>query len=54
MNNVVFKTTLLRGAKGERGDVGTADAVPVNGVIAYDGDGVPEGYVETENTDIDT
>jgi hypothetical protein len=47
-NNVLFKTTLLKGPQGDRGDIGEADAVPVDGVIAYDGEDVPEGYEETD------
>jgi len=47
-NNVLFKTALLKGPQGDRGDIGEADAVPVDGVIAYDGEDVPEGYEETD------
>lgn len=46
MDDLVFKTVLLRGAQGEKGDPGTADAMPSDGVIAYDGETVPEGYEE--------
>ena len=46
-NNVLFKTTLLKGPQGDRGEVGEADAVPVDGILAYDGATIPEGYEET-------
>ena len=47
MNNIIFKTTLLRGAKGEKGDTGDVDSIPTNGVIGYTGEDTPDGYVET-------
>ena len=46
MDEVIFKTVLIKGAKGDRGDIGAADSIPTNGVILYDGDDVPDGYVE--------
>lgn len=46
MNNVIFKTVLLKGAKGDQGNIGAGDSVPTNGVIAYDGEGIPEGYAQ--------
>lgn len=52
MNNIIFKTTLIRGAKGERGEIGVADSVPENGVIAYTGQTLPEGYEVIEKEDV--
>lgn len=49
MNDIVFKTELLKGAQGERGETGAAEAVPTGGIIAYDGDTPPTGY-ETVST----
>lgn len=46
-NNIIFRTNLLRGAQGPQGDTGTAEAIPSDGVIWYDGAEAPAGFVET-------
>lgn len=43
---IIFKTLLIKGAKGNKGDIGIGDEIPTQGVIAYDGSGIPEGYEE--------
>lgn len=47
MNEIIFNTTLIRGAKGATGQ-GTSYEVPTGAIIAYDGTDTPEGYVDTQ------
>lgn len=46
--DVIFKTDLIKGIKGNKGDTGVSFEVPTGAVIAYDGTTIPEGYVETD------
>ena len=54
MDNIAFKTDLLRGAKGEKGDAGSTESVPTDGVLAYVGETTPQGYEEIEVSDVFT
>jgi len=47
-NDVIFKTDLIKGTKGNKGDTGVSYEVPTGAIIAYDGTTIPEGYVETD------
>jgi len=48
VNNITFKTHLQKGTKGSKGDRGVNFEVPTGGIIGYLGDGVPDGYEETD------
>lgn len=48
MNNIIFKTTLIKGAQGAKGDPGEGDSIPTKSVIAYEGQEIPEGYIRTD------
>ena len=44
-NNIIKKKIIIKGDKGDRG--GTSDddtTIPINGLVAYDGEELPEGY----------
>ena len=44
MNNIIFKTDLIKGTKGDKGNDGISFEVPTGAIIAYDGDSAPAGY----------
>lgn len=45
--DIIFKTELKKGTTGKKGDAGVNFEVPTGGIIAYDGETIPEGYEET-------
>lgn len=48
MANVLFKTDLIKGAKGDAGEAGISYEVPTGAIIAYEGTDTPAGYEDTE------
>lgn len=48
MANLIFKTELIKGAKGDAGDAGISYEVPTGAIIAYEGADTPEGYEDTD------
>lgn len=46
MTDIIFETTLIKGAKGSKGD-NKSYQVPTGSIIAYDGNDTPEGWEET-------
>lgn len=48
MNNITFRTQLEAGAKGDKGDQGVNFVVPTGGILAIEGESIPEGYEETD------
>lgn len=51
MNKTIIKKIILKGEKGDAGGAGSDTTVPFNGVIAFDGDEIPEGYEEIGGDD---
>lgn len=44
MNETINKKILVKGTKGDRADSGNDTTVPQEGIVAFDGDTIPEGY----------
>ena len=42
----------MRGAKGERGEVGVGDSIPTNSVVGYTGTDTPAGFIEVSEPTI--
>ncbi len=49
MDNIFLKSIFTRGSKGDKGETGINIALPQYSVVGYDGETIPEGYVETTN-----
>ena len=46
MNNIIEKKVIIKGEKGAKGDSAESDiTVPIGGIIAIEGDIIPEGYI---------
>ena len=50
MPNVIYTNKhILQGEKGDRGETPETDTTaPINGIMLFDGDEIPEGYEEVE------
>lgn len=44
MNNTIEKTVLLAGAPGDPEETAQDTTVPIDGIMLFDGDDIPEGY----------
>ena len=44
MNNTIEKTVLLAGIPGDEATTGEDTTVPMDGVMYFDGDEIPQGY----------
>ena len=44
-NYIIKNKHIIKGTKGDRGDAGADDTtLPINGVVAFEGEEIPEGY----------
>lgn len=43
-NNIIKKNILIRGDKGDKGDDDADVTLPINAIVAYDEEELPEGY----------
>lgn len=43
-NEIIKKTVLIKGDKGNKGDDDADVTVPIGAIVAYDADELPEGY----------
>ena len=43
-NSIIKKTLLVKGDAGEQGDAGTDITLPINGLVFFEGEEIPEGY----------
>ena len=51
-NYVIKNKHIMKGSTGDRGDLGATDTtIPINGVVAFDGDEIPEGYILVYDTE---
>lgn len=48
LSEIIFKTTISKGARGEQGEQGVSYEVPTNSIVAYDGNDTPTGWIECD------
>jgi len=44
MNNTIEKTVLLAGEPGDQAETAQDTTVPIDGILFFNGDEIPEGY----------
>ena len=49
MNDIIFKTILQKGAKGDKGDTGSAEALPTGSIVGWSGGTIPDGYTSASS-----
>lgn len=54
MNEILFKTVLMRGSQGAQGEVGESETIPTDGIIAFGNDEseIPAGYEEVSELQV--
>lgn len=51
-NFIIDKKVIIKGEKGNRGEIsGNDTTIPINGIIAFNGEEIPEGYELYQDTE---